>query len=1137
MKKFLSLSLTIVLILSLCLSFTSVNAAEAGLKPLPKAGEVISGFKAIEIGDMDLIHSKTVLFEHEKTGAKLLYIQSKDIDRAFEITFKTPAVDDTGANHILEHISVSGSEKYPLKNVLFTVANQTYSTFINAFTYPTLTSYPVSSMSEEQLLKLTDVYMDCVYNPSVYNDKNIFLREAWRYEMADADSPLTISGTVYNEMKGALGNITSAANYNVMDALFPNSIQSNISGGDPEKIKDLTYEQIINTHKTYYHPSNSLMVLYGNLDYSKFLKLINDNYLGKFEKKDIEVDDGKIAPLQQKTEKTFKFPVSAASNTENAAQIDYAFAMTDVPEEDLIGLSILATVLNQNTSPLKQAFAAKQIGANLTVSLNDSITQPVITFSAQSADEDKAKEFQTLVDDCIDGLLKNGFDKDMVNATISAVLLNNSNVTEVSNLGINLATGISLMWANYDNLNYYSNLLQNIKNISDKVNKNYIEDLTTKYIRNNNHAALVTTIPEAGLAEKQSEQHQKYLADLKSAMSPQEIEKIVNDTKTYNEWNSREAGEAEQAVVKDLQVVKVADLPVEVKKYNIKETLSQDGVRIISAQADVGATALTSLALDVSAVPAEKLHYLQLYTSLLGKLDTKQYNKEQLATLTMRYLSGAPFSMSTIPQKDWNEFTPIITTSWIGLMEEYDEQLALIKEMLLNTKFVDADTILETVKQQRAGLKNQIVNNPVNILVTRNLALSNDCIKYQNYIFGLDYYNFLKELEQTMQSDTNTVLAELKSMHELVLNRTNMITMFSGNENSIGQYEKAIKSLIDALPAKAIIPQDYSKLTPPAQREAIAIDTTVQYNMISATYEDMGTEYNGKFIPIGSVINENYITPMIRFGYGAYDNIVSFSSTSFMLVSYRDPNINETFEVYKGLPEFIKNINITQEELDRYILKAFSSYTATTGELSGASNAINNYVMGKSSEDQLKLLQEIKSTTVQDVKDSAAMFEGFLKNGAYSTVGSTEKISANKDLYDSIISFEQQQTDEPLTRAQLFELLLAGVPSPVEFAKQQGLLLGDGKGNYFEDEKLTMEQLAVITNRVAAMNGAQLSGDEVAINDIDSVSSWAKSSVQALVNSGIAKLDENGNFNPKGIVTTSALQTLMAELINKLSGN
>ncbi|NLV35849.1 MAG: peptidase M16 [Clostridiaceae bacterium] len=1137
MKRFLSFTLTIVMVLSLCLSGIPVSAAQIELKPLPQVGEVISGFKTTEIKDMELIQSKAVLFEHVKTGAELLYIQSKDIDRSFEVTFRTPAVDNTGVNHILEHITVSGSKKYPLKDLLFTVANQTYSTFINAFTSATMTSYPVSSMSEEQLLKLTDAYMDCVYNPSVYDDKNIFLREGWRYEMADAGAPLTINGIVYNEMKGALGNISSAASNNVTGALFPNSVQSNVSGGKPENIKDLTYEQIINTHKTYYHPSNSLMVLYGNLDYTKFLKLINDEYLSKFDKKAIEVDEGIVTPFTQKVEKTCVFPVTAASNTENAAQIDYAFALTNVSDEDLMGIGILASVLNQNTSSLKLAFAEKQLGGRLAVSVNDSKIQPIITFSAQNTDPSKAKEFKALVDNSIADLIKNGFDKEMVAATISSTLLSSSNITEMSNLGINLGMSISLLWANYDNFDYYTNVLQNIEGISKKVSKGYMEDLTSKYIQKNNHAALVTTVPEAGLTEKQAEQELQYLADLKASMTSQEIDKIVSDTKAYNEWNARQANETDQEIVKKLQVVKVEDLPVEVKKYDIKDVSSNDGVRIMSAQADVGATGLTSLLLDTSAVPAEKLHLLQLYTSLLGKVSTENYTREQLATQAMRYLSGAGFSLSTIPQGDWNEFAPIITTSWLGVMGEYDEQLSVVKEILLNTKFDDAAPVVDLVNQQISNIKNQITNSPLNLLVMRNLALSNNCSNYQNYLSGLDYYNFLTEVEKALKSNPDAVLAQLEAMHELVVNRTNIITMFSGNEDSIAQYEKAIKSLIDALPVKAIVAQDYSALPTPAQREAIVIDTPVQYNMISATYEDMGAEFNGKFFPIASVISENYITPKIRLGYGAYDNLLEFSTTAFMMLSYRDPNIKETFDVYKGLPDFVRNISLTQEELDRYILKAFSSSTTTSGELSGASAAMNDYLMGKTADDQLKILREIKSTTVQDVKDSAAMFEKLLEKGVYSTVGSAEKISANKDLYDSILTFGQDQADETLTRAQLFELLLQGVPNPVEIAKQQGLLQGDGKGNYFKEDKLTMEQLAIILNRLALMNGAQLGGDEVVISDMDSVSSWAKESVQALVYSGVAKLDENGNFNPKAEVTASTAQTLAMDLINKLSGN
>lgn len=1131
MKKTISLTLAIALLMSMCM-LTAVSAEEIQTQALPEVGQVISGFKAVDVGFMEIINAKTVLFEHEKTGAKLYYIQSKDMDRSFEIAFRTPAVDDTGVNHILEHITISGSQKYPLKNVLFTVANQTYSTFINAFTSATSTAYPVSSMSEEQLLKLAEVYLDCVYYPSVYSDKNIFLREAWRYEMADANAPLMMNGTVYNEMKGSLGNITTAAYYNVLDALFPNSIQANISGGDPEKIKDLTYEQLIQTHQQYYHPSNSLMILYGNLDYVRFLEMIDEEVLTRFNKKEIAIDYGKIAPLQQKSEVVCKFPVNANATTKNAAQIDYAYALTDVSEEELIGLSILASVLNQDSSPLKRAFIEKQIGGQVFVSLNDSNVQPVLTFTAMNADESKKADFMALVDNCMNDLVETGYDKELVDATISSTLLSYSNLTEMSNLGINLSLSIGMMWANTGSIHYFSDLIQNINNIADKMDDNYLEGLTTKYILTNNHAALVITIPEPGLVEQLAGEQQTYLANLKTNMTEQEVKKITEDTKAYSEWNSKET---DQTIVDQLQVVKVADLPVELKAYAINETELPDGVRMLSSAADVAETGVTTLMLDTSAVPVEKLHYLQLYASLLGRLDTKQYAGDQLNTLSMRYLNGVSVNLSTISQAESNEFTPVLTTSWMGLAGEYDKQLDLAKEILLNTQLTDADAILNIIKEQLSSLQNQIATNPLSLLMSRNLASLKPCYNYERYLSGLEYFDFLTQLEQLLNTEPNRVLAELESIRQLVISRTNMMTLFAGSEDSIEKYEQGMKKFIEALPATAIVAQDYSEIPLPAKKEGIAMDTPVQYNMISADYQGMGTTFSGKYIPIGLVIAENYITPKIRFENGAYDSISNFNNNAFMLVSYRDPNIQETFEVYKGLPDFIRNLNITQDELDRYILKAFSTYTATEGELSGAMNTLTNYLTGRTAEDRIKVLQEIKSATVQDLKDTAVLFESFLANGSWSTVGSVEKIEASKNLYDSVISFGQK-SDEPISRAQFFELILAGVPEPVSAAKQMGLLLGDGTGNYYENEKLTMEQLAVILDRLAVLNGVQLTGEKVAVADETEISFWAKNSVQALVASGVAKLDADGSFHPKGDVTASFVQAMLNELMKVLTG-
>lgn len=1135
MKRITSFTLVITLLLGLCLQINASGIEEVQLQPLPEVGQVISGFRVEETGFMEIINAKTVLFEHEKTGAKLFYIQSKDIDRSFQIAFKTPAVDNTGVNHVLEHITVSGSEKYPMENVMFTIANQTYCTFINAFTTATSTIFPVSSMSEEQLFRLAEVYLDCVYNPSVYTDKNIFLREAWRYEMADADSPLEINGTVYNEMKGALGSISSAAIYNVLDALYPKSNQANIAGGDPVKIPDLSYEQLIQTHKKYYHPSNSLMILYGNLDYTRFLKMIDEEYLKDFDKIEIDIDFGKVEPFKKRIEKTYKFPASANLNISNTAQIDYAFSLTDVSEEDLIGLSILVSVLNQESSPIKKAFAENQIGGRMIVRLDESIPQPILIFTAENADGSKKNDFMALIDNSISSLIENGYDKDLINATISSVLLGISNITELSNLGVNISMSTAMMWANRGEINYFSDFIKNITAVSEKVDDNYFEDLTSKYIKNNNHAALVATIPEPGLAEKLEEQQKEYLARLKSLIGPQGIEKIVKDTVSYNEWND---SETDQSVVEKLQAVKVKDLPVEMKAYEIIEKKLDDGVRMLSAVADVAETGYTILLFDISAVPVEKLHYLPLLVNLLGELDTEQYTREQLNTLNIRYLNGANIDISTILKEDRDIFTPFLSITWMGLMGEYAEQIGLVNEILLNTKFEDADTVLNIVKQQISNFRNAFSNNPVSLMVSRNTACFDACSNYQNYIEGLDYYNFLLQLEQIMQAQPDIVLNELNSIRKMIVNRTNLISLFAGSEKNIEKYESEVKKLIANLPVNPINKQDYSGIPAPSRREGIVVGTPVQYNMICADYKSMGIEFSGKFIPAGLFIYDNYITPKIRFGYGAYDNLVNFSPSYFIMISYRDPNIRETFEVYLGLPEFLRNINITQEELDRYILKAFGSYSAPMGELGGAVSKMTNYLAGKTDEYWIELLQEIKSVTVEDVKNTADMFEALFENGAWISVGSEEMIKTNLDLYDSYISFlqqEEQQPDEPVTREQFITLILGDVPNPMEVAKQSGLIQGDGTGNYFEDKIISREEIAVILDRIILLSGIQLQGEEVTIADEGDISPWALDSVRKMVSSGIIKLDSDGNFRPKDDATESFIITILSEFINILS--
>ncbi|HKL99395.1 MAG TPA: insulinase family protein, partial [Mobilitalea sp.] len=353
-RKILSLMLTI------CLAFTGVIstskiASATEVASIPHVGTEVSGFTVKETAYDQASKSNKILFEHLKTGAKLLVVKNGDINRGFSIKFNTPAENDKGINHIIEHSVLGGSEKYPSSNIIFDVTNTTYVSFANALTYPNMTVYPICSVSEEQLYKSADIYLNAVFNPLLLSEEKIFEREGWRYELADESSPIIYNGIVYNEMQGSMGSIESVALANAMKAIFPNSDQGNISGGDPSQITRLKYKELIDTYKENYHPSNSFIVLYGDIDYEPFLKMIDEEYLSNYTKKVSNADRDTQQAFSELVEKTYLYPAAAGTDTNNKSVIDLVFATADLRElgeEKFVGLSMAISLLNLESSSL-----------------------------------------------------------------------------------------------------------------------------------------------------------------------------------------------------------------------------------------------------------------------------------------------------------------------------------------------------------------------------------------------------------------------------------------------------------------------------------------------------------------------------------------------------------------------------------------------------------------------------------------------------------------------------------------------------------------------------------------------------------------------------------------------------------------
>lgn len=1001
MKRILSFMVAFFVTIG-CIVPSNVMAKQPILQYLPKIGEIVSGFKTIEIGTIDIINSKTALFEHEKSGAKLIYIQNDDKNRAFDISFKTPALDSTGVNHVLEHATVSGSEKYPFKNILFTVLNQTYSTFINAFTAPNYTTYPVASMSEAQLLKFTDMYMDCVFNPYIYEDEKIFDREAWRYEKADKDTPISINGTVYSEMKGSVGNIQTSAFYNTLDALFPNSIVSNVSGGNPEDLLKLTYEQMIETHDTYYKPSNALITLYGDLDYKTFLEHIDKEYLSKYDKEYVVIETGKIKPLKELVTKIYDFPVASTTNTQNSSQIDYSYAMTGLSDEENIGMMLVASILNHDASQLKQAFKESDIGASISVSFSSTFPQPFLTFTVQNTDESKMEDLKELVDTCMKDIIKYGFDNKVVDAVIASDLFSNSVATETQGLGYNVALVISSWWATYDNVDYFNIVIDGIESVKEKIKDNYFQDLIQKYIMDNNHKALIATVPKAGLAEEKEKEFNDSLKAKEDSMTDEEIQKLIDNTKEFNTWNSTEV---DQEKVKDLQAVTISELPEEIRTYDITDK-TIDGIRYLSSNANVDKTIYTGLLFDTSAVPSEKLHYLKLFSNLLGNIRTKKYDLSELNILNTRYLNNFYQNLSFWKSKIGEEYNTVLEISWLTLKEDYAESAELLKEILFNTKLDNIEEMKNIIKSLKSNFKSVLTQNPLDAISIRNVASYNEMYNYVDYVNNIEYYKFLNEIEKLLQTSPEKVTSELESVRDIVLSKTNLITQFAGNKNNTNLFYNAMDIITKDLPANKVVKQNYSNLPRPSKSEGFVLDSTIQYNMISASYEDMGTEFNGKYVPLMLALSENYLTPKLRYQNGVYSNIEQVDKNFILMATYYDPLVKETFDVYKDISEFVKNYDIKQEDLDRYIMKAFGNYTIPSGELKSALNAINERIQGITKEDKLKILKEIKSATVEDFRAMGDMFDNISEKGSISTIGNLNKLKENSDLYENIISIE-----------------------------------------------------------------------------------------------------------------------------------
>lgn len=1028
---------TLALFLALCLLLTALPAALADALPvedeaaLPSVGDVVYGFEVKETRDFPMIDAQIVRFEHQKTGAELFYIANDDTNRVFDLTFFTDAIDETGLPHVFEHSTLDGSEKYPSKELFFNLSYQTYNTYMNAFTMDRITSYPVASLSEAQLLKYADYYTDSCLHPMIMEDESIFREEAWRYRLESEDAPLTIEGTVYSEMLGAT-TLERAAYRNALKATFPGSMIGNNQGGEPAFIPDMTWEMLRDYHNKYYHPSNCAAYLYGSFeDYTAFVKLLDDAF-SPFEKQEFTRSDDGYMPLTGAVERTYVFPVEASSSAEYNAVAYYSILAPGAEGEQELILNTLTDLLTTAASPLSQKLTELLPYGSFSCYIMEASPEPALVFVMDDINAEDAPLFRDTVDETLKELAETGFTQEVVDACMSSLELSNRLMREDSSVGVEtIIPQLAHSYATSGNPWSFIEYVEALGNMDEWNQQGLYAQAIREWLIQDTVSALAVTYSEPGLKEANDAAEADRLAAVKAEMTEDEIKAIVEQSAGFES-----EGDAAQYIAQ-LQAVTVESLPEEVAEYDVYDETDENGVRHIDAVAGVEGIGAANIFLDASGIPQDDIHWFKLYTDLLGELDTAWHTRAELTELTSRYLYNGQIRLSLLGKGD--DYHPYLRMTWTATDDDLATGYDLMRELMYDSKVEDTDRVKETVTTLKTGLKNTVNSEPYSVELYRALGAWSGLYRYYSYINYLEYYDFLTQVEAVLESAPEAVTAKLQAIQAYFNNSTNAVALFAGDEESIALNRGLADEFLSHLGKDEITPVQYD-LPAPVKSEALVIDSAVQFNGVVADYESLGLkEYEGGMDALTSLVTDTFLYPLLRDQYGAYSIFHgALADGGVYIISYRDPNVKETFDVYAQLDELVSGLDVDQETLDGYILSAYAGYAMPEGALTGALNAAITAFDAESAVDYLACMQALKAMTPEKVKEYAGLYAKLMENGITFTAGAASAIAANAERYEAVIN--------PFNAQDLTQVSFTDVPEDheqyeaVRFAFENGLM-------------------------------------------------------------------------------------------------
>lgn len=949
------------------------------------------------------VQSDGFILRHKKSGARIAVLSNNDDNKVFYIGFRTPPEDETGVPHIIEHTTLCGSKKFPVKDPFIELAKGSLNTFLNAMTYPDKTVYPVASCNDQDFKNLMDVYLDAVFNPNITKYEEIFKQEGWHYELTGKDDELKINGVVYNEMKGAYSSPDEVLSSQIYRSLFPDNTYSKDSGGNPEYIPKLTYEAYLDFYHKYYHPSNSYIYLYGDMDVVERLEWLDKEYLSLYDYKKVNSEINKQPAFDEIKNVEAQYSITMDDTQENKTYLSYNRVVGDTLDEMLYqAFDVLDYALVSSPgAPVKQALIDAGIGDDVYGSYDAGILQPVFSFVAKNANASQADEFESIIENTLKEVVKTGINKEALLAGINSSEFK-FREADFGQFPKGLLFGLNCLdsWL-FDDMKPFIHLecLGTFAKLRKAVDTDYFEKLIQEYLLDNTHGSSVTVKPKRGLGNEREEALAKELSNYKASLSDEEIKKLIEDTEHLKKYQEEPSSDED---LRKLPMLTRADMKKNAMAFsNIEDELLD--VKVVRHDIESNGIDYISFLFDAGDFAQSELGYLGFFTNALGLVSTEKYSYTDLANATNIYTGGISTGTASHPDiKDRNNFVFKFEVKLKVLEKNLDKALELMEQMLLSSDFTDTKRLGELVAQIKARLQANLSSSGHLVAAMRSMSSFSRYALYQDELKGIAFYRSICRIEKELSESPKSVSDKLAAIAKKLFARNRMLISFTGNNEAYCNAKPSLEKVIAGFDKMSAV-GNQAEVHFNTAKEAFIDASQIQYVAKTGDFICEGYEYTGALRLLRIILSYDYLWINVRVKGGAYGCMNTFlRSGESYFVSYRDPNLSDTLDVYDRIPEYIKSFSPDERDMTKYIIGTFSALDTPMNPEAKGSRSLSAYLEGITYEQIQKERNEILNAQPEDIRRLADLVEAVLNKDSICVIGNENMIKESAGLFENV---------------------------------------------------------------------------------------------------------------------------------------